>query len=521
MTTLHTLFNKAQKPKFYAVVKGRKSGIFPSWDECKEHVNEYPGAVFKGFKSHEECEKYLRENKDIVEEKPMAKPLLEPDDYNTEDLQLSAEQFDVFQHYKSGHNIFMTGPGGTGKSKLIQHIYNDAKANKLRIQVCAMTGCAAVLLNCNAKTVHSWAGIGLGKGDQEDVVRRVCGSKYRKVNWVNTDLLILDEVSMLSVKLFELLNYIGQRTRKSQRPFGGMQVIFSGDFYQLPPVGDTDDELTWQFCFQSEIWNEVFQHQIRLKTMFRQRDPVYVKILNQIREGKISKNSYNTLMTYVDREKDENSTIKPTILLPTRKQVDRINEEAMKCLDEEPVEIDIEVDDNVAMTEEEKLRKSLFSHDQISHELNYLKTNLLCEEKLVLKKGAQVMCVANIEMEGPEAICNGSQGIIVDFVRGFPLVEFNNKVRRVMGRHSWASETIPGVAVTQVPLILAWAITIHKSQGATLDVAEIDIGSGIFECGQTYVALSRLKSLDGLYLQSFNPGKILVNKTVKQFYSQF
>ncbi len=124
-------------------------------------------------------------------------------------------------------------------------------------------------------------------------------------------------------------------------------------------------------------------------------------------------------------------------------------------------------------------------------------------------------------MEGPEAICNGSQGIIVDFVRGFPLVEFNNKVRRVMGRHSWASETFPGVAVTQVPLILAWAITIHKSQGATLDVAEIDIGSGIFECGQTYVALSRLKSLDGLYLQSFNPGKILVNKTVKQFYSQF
>ena len=435
MTTLHTLFNKAQKAKFYAVIKGRKTGIFPSWDECKEHINEYPGAVFKGFKAREDCEKYLSENIDIIEEKPAAKPLLEPQDYDTEDLQLSAEQFDVFHRYKNGDNVFMTGPGGTGKSKLIQHIYNDAKTHKLRIQVCAMTGCAAVLLNCNAKTVHSWAGIGLGKGDQEDVVRRVCGSKYRKVNWVNTDLLVLDEVSMLSVRLFELLNYIGKRTRKSQRPFGGMQVIFSGDFYQLPPVGDTDDELTWQFCFQSEIWNDVFQHQIRLKTMFRQRDPRYIKILNQIREGKISTNSYNTLMTYVNREKDIDSSIKPTILLPTRKQVDRINEEAMRHLDEEPISIDIEVDNNVAMTEAEKLRKSLFSHDQVAHELNYLKTNLLCDERLILKKGAQVMCVANIEMEGPEAICNGSQGIIVDFVKGFPLVEFNNKVRRVMGRH--------------------------------------------------------------------------------------
>lgn len=523
MSTLQALFNKAQKPKFYAVAKGRETGIFESWDNCKQHVHEFPGAIFKGFKTKDECDDYLREKTQEAQEAPaaipQAKPLLIPADFNTDDLQLSAEQFDVFEHYKKGENIFMTGPGGTGKSKLIQHIYNDAKQNNLRIQVCAMTGCAAVLLNCNAKTVHSWGGIGLGKGETEDVIRRVCGSKYRKVNWVNTDLLVIDEVSMLSVKLFELLNDIAQRTRKSQRPFGGMQVIFSGDFYQLPPVGDPDDDLTWQFCFQSAAWNKVFSNQIRLKTMFRQRDPIYIKILNQIREGKISTNSYNTLMGYVNRKKDPESSIKPTILLPTRKQVDRINEEAMRHLEEEPVSIDIEIDNNVAMTEEEKRTRAMFSRDQVDHELNYLKTNLLCEEKLILKKGAQVMCIANIEMEGPEAICNGSQGIIVDFVRGFPLVEFNNRVRRVMGRHSWASESIPGVAVAQVPLILAWAITIHKSQGATLDVAEMDIGSGIFECGQTYVALSRLKSLDGLYLQSFNPSRILVNRAVKEFYT--
>ena len=277
MSTLQALFSKAQKAKFYAVAKGREIGVFNSWEECKPHVNEFPGAIFKGFKTHEECDEFLK--KKTLDLQQPEKPLLPISEFNPEDLQLSPEQFDVFQHYKNGKNVFMTGPGGTGKSKLIQHIYNDAKENKLRIQVCAMTGCAAVLLNCNAKTVHSWGGIGLGKGETEDVIRRVCGSKYRKVNWVNTDLLIIDEVSMLSVKLFELLNDIAQRTRKSQRPFGGMQVIFSGDFYQLPPVGDPDDDLTWQFCFQSGIWKTVFPHQIRLKTMFRQRDPRYIKIL--------------------------------------------------------------------------------------------------------------------------------------------------------------------------------------------------------------------------------------------------
>ena len=529
MATLQSLFNKANKPKFYAVARGRQKGVFGSWDECRVHVEGFPGAMFKGFKTEQEAKDYMQTQAEQtqaeqtqaeqVKAEQAPKPLLARDDAATAGVQLSPEQFEVFDNYKRGKNVFVTGPGGTGKSKLIQCIYNDAKENKLRVQVCAMTGCAAVLLNCNAKTVHSWGGIGIGKGDTEDVIRRVCGSKYRKVNWVNTDLLVVDEVSMMSVRLFELLDDVAKRTRRSRRPFGGMQVIFSGDFYQLPPVGDPDDERTWQFCFQSPSWRDVFPTQVRLRTMFRQKDPVYIKILNQIREGKISTNSYNTLMTYVGREMDTDSLIKPTVLLPTRKQVDRINEEEMRRLETEPVSIGIEVDDNVAMTEDEKARRRLFSSEQINHELNFLRTNLLCEESLVLKKGAQVMSIANIEMEGPEAICNGSQGIVVDFVRGLPLVEFNNRVRRVMGRHSWASENIPGVAVTQVPLILAWAITIHKSQGATLDVAEIDIGSGIFECGQTYVALSRLKSLDGLYLQSFNPGRIFVNRVVREYYA--
>ena len=137
----------------------------------------------------------------------------------------------------------------------------------------------------------------------------------------------------------------------------------------------------------------------------------------------------------------------------------------------------------------------------------------------MLKKGAQVMCIANLDVESTDPICNGSQGVIKGFdEKGDPIVKFKNGVTRTIGCHVWQSENIPSVAVKQIPLILAWAITIHKSQGATLDFAEIDIGSGIFECGQTYVALSRIVGLEGLYLKSFNYQKIKINRKVAEYY---
>ena len=131
------------------------------------------------------------------------------------------------------------------------------------------------------------------------------------------------------------------------------------------------------------------------------------------------------------------------------------------------------------------------------------------------------MCIINIKSDqGDILICNGSQGIIKDFceLTGMPNVKYNNGIEMYMMRHVWLSDKIPGIGVSQVPLILSWALTIHKSQGSTLDAAEIDVGSGIFECGQTYVALSRVKSLNGLYLTSFDVGKIKINKKVKEFY---
>jgi ATP-dependent DNA helicase PIF1 len=175
------------------------------------------------------------------------------------------------------------------------------------------------------------------------------------------------------------------------------------------------------------------------------------------------------------------------------------------------------------MTKAEQRERMLFTDKEIQMELDYLSGNLLCDKVVKLKKGAQVMCVVNIRAEGSGGniiVCNGSQGLVVGFceITGCPRVKFNNGLEMVMVRHLWVSERIPGIGVSQVPLILAWALTIHKSQGATLDAAEIDAGSGIFECGQTYVALSRVKSLDGLYLTSFDAKRIRINKKVKEFY---
>ena len=436
-------------------------------------------------------------------------------------MELSKEQQLAFDKYIKGDNIFITGPGGSGKSLLIKKIKEHSKKE---IQVCALTGCAAVLLNCKAKTLHSWSGIGLGNGTIEQNIKKILGSRYKREVWKETDILIVDEVSMLSLKLFNMLNEIGKVIRKNPRPFGGIQLIFSGDFYQLPPVGNKDEPETMCFCFESDNWNSIFSPdcQIQLIKIFRQTDEIYSSILNQIREGKIKKKSNELLLQYVGREPDENLLVEPTKLFPTKNKVEYINNSKMVSLDSEEKEYTVKQILDLEMTAEERRMRAQYTRENIQTELDFLTGNLMCDKNLKLKVGAQVMCIINISLPtNDEMICNGSQGIITRFcpATSFPIVKYNNGIEMVMSRHIWPSENIPGIGVSQVPLILAWALTIHKSQGATLDTAEIDVGSGIFECGQTYVALSRVKSLNGLYLTSFDVRRIKINSKVKEYYN--
>jgi ATP-dependent DNA helicase PIF1 len=438
-------------------------------------------------------------------------------------MELSREQKLAFDKYVKGDNIFITGPGGSGKSALIKEIYRHALSRYKDIHVTALTGCASILLNCKAKTLHSWAGIGLGKGTIESYILKIKKNKFLKAIWKQTDILVVDEVSMFSLKLFNMLNEIGKAVRENPKPFGGIQLIFSGDFYQLPPVGDKDDIDTQRFCFESDEWNNVFQQdrQIELKKIFRQTDEIYSTILNQIREGKIKKRSNDLLLQYINRELDKNLVAVPTKLFPTKNKVEQINVNRMSALQTEEKEFKIRYIKDLEMSKNEKEIRRQFTEQDIQLELDFLSGNLMCEKEMKLKIGAQVMCIINIKSDqGDVLICNGSQGIIIDFCEfsGYPKVKYNNGIEMVMTRHIWESDKICGIGVSQVPLILSWALTIHKSQGATLDAAEIDVGSGIFECGQTYVALSRVKSLNGLYLTSFDAKRIRINKKVKEYY---
>jgi ATP-dependent DNA helicase PIF1 len=443
-------------------------------------------------------------------------------------MEFSTEQQIVFNKYILKQNIFITGPGGTGKSFIIKFIQQDAYKKCLDLHVCALTGCAAVLLNCKAKTLHSWAGIGLGSGTIEQNILKIKKKTLAKQMWKTTDILIVDEVSMMSQKLFEMLDSIGKNIRRNSRPFGGIQLIFSGDFYQLPPVGNKDEPETCKFCFESPLWFETFpfENHIQLTKIYRQSDVIYQNILNQIREGRIKRSSNETLLNIVGKEMSNDLLVKPTKLYPTRNKVETINREEMdKLADEEEHIYEIKYHDDLPInSKKEQILRSQFTKEQIELEMKYLKSNLRCDDIIKLKQGAQVMCIINMELVNGSSLCNGSQGIITGFQNSLgkvlPIVKYNDGNEIVMPYNIWLSEEIPGVGVSQLPLILAWALTIHKAQGATLDVAEVDVGSGIFECGQTYVALSRVKSLEGLYLNSFDFRRIKVNGKVQEFYEK-
>jgi ATP-dependent DNA helicase PIF1 len=425
---------------------------------------------------------------------------------------LNIQQQTIIEKYLKGENLFITGAGGSGKTFLIKLIVEDAIKKQKPYKVCALTGCAAILLECGATTLHSFAGIGLATGPVNQVVERVVKNKYRKANWKNTELLIIDEVSMLSLKVFIILDLIAKRVKqKRTTPFGGIQIIFSGDFYQLPPVGNENDPDSFKFCFETPLWDELFpkKNQIMLQTIFRQTDEKYAKILNRLRVGEITKTGIEELQKCVNKKFENNDN--PTILMPLRKYADIINNKEYNKLDKtsehtyelKPVE-----------TIEKQPTYSVWPDDEKLHELQSLTNSIMVDKKITLRIGSVVMCVVNLSL----TIYNGSKGIVIEFKDGNPVVKFN-EVTMLITPYVWQSEKIPILGIKQLPLIHAWAITINKSQGMTLDKVYIDIGNDIFESGQTYVALSRVKTLDGLFLKNLDISKITINKKVKMFYT--
>ncbi len=392
---------------------------------------------------------------------------------------------------KSGQNVFLTGSAGTGKTHILNEFVLYLKARKILPTIVAPTGIAASHLN--GQTIHSFFSLGIRDGIDEAFILSLLEKKYLQTRFKKLKILIIDEISMVSPNVFSSIDQILRAFKQSDEPFAGIQVILSGDFFQLPPISKNTQGK--RFAWQSPSWKELDLQTCYLEKKFRQDDNQLIFVLDEIRSGQVSQKSHDILNSRY--QKDLNIDFTPTKLYTHNMDVDRINNDELRSLDNETQVFSYRSEG--AKTNIEKLFKSA-----------------LVQEELSLKKDAVVMFIKN----NPEKYyINGTTGVVIDFSKDeekLPIVKLSNGYVIKVEYEDWMIENDKGkvqAKISQIPLKLAWAITIHKSQGMTLDAAQIDL-SKTFEVGQGYVALSRIKNIEGLKLMGFNDNALSVDPLI-------
>lgn len=390
---------------------------------------------------------------------------------------------------KSGRNVFLTGSAGAGKTYVLNQYINYLKEHRVGVAVTASTGIAAT--HMNGQTIHSWSGIGIRDDMSYSYLSSLKQRKYFRDKMDQVKVLVIDEVSMLHRNQLDLVNRVLKFFKDNPKPFGGIQVVFSGDFYQLPPIGDDSESSRQKFAFMSDAWLEAEPIICYLSEQHRQSNNALNDILNEIRNGDVTQKSIDLLESRVEFHPDEGDM--ETKLFTHNADVDRINEMFLSQIG----------------SSGRNFKASFKGSEGL---IETLKRSVLALENLELKVGAQVMFVRNNYEAG---YVNGTLGRVSGFTeKGFPLVKTLDNDLIEAGLETWAIEDETGKALasfTQVPLRLAWAITVHKSQGMTLDSAMIDL-SRAFEKGQGYVALSRLRDLSGLKLRGLNQTALEVDE---------
>lgn len=439
-------------------------------------------------------------------------------------MPLNPDQQAAFEAVQRGDNIFLTGPAGAGKTFLIRHILEWAQSEKRKISVAALTGCAALLLGFRAKTLHSWAGIGLGRESVDTLIASIKKSPSAKQRWRSTSILIIDEISMLTTELFEKLDAIGRTIRQKAAPWGGIQLILCGDYFQLPPVvkGLSGESFAaGRFAFESPKWAEAKLIPICLKRIERQTDSEFQTILNECRIGKPSARAIEILKTRQGLDW-KSQLIRPTLLFSKNSDVDAINEKNLAALNK-PLftytATTLIVPSATAATADSTMPADPYPMpDEIERCVQRLDNDAPYSPTLTLCVGCQVMLVTNLDVEA--GLVNGSRGVVVDIRRidNTPIVQFRHGAPIPVEPKQWVSNDNSRVTRNQIPLRVAYALTIHKSQGSTLDCALVDIGSSTFEYGQAYVALSRVRNLESLYIWNLDPSRIRAHPTVIAFY---
>lgn len=406
-------------------------------------------------------------------------------------LILDADQQDALRSMLAGKNVFLTGNAGTGKSTVVTQFLAQSPVAP---DVTATTGIAALNLRdrfaatfpggrgIRVSTVYRWAGIGLGPKPNESFadafarIEREPG-RSRPSIWQHirgADCLVIDEISMLPGLVFGFIDYVCQTLRRNNSPFGGIQIIACGDFLQLPPVSKSGQ---YDWAFQTDTWSRAKFKNHNLRTIHRQDNPEFTEILNAVRVGEVKAEHMRTLRSRVTKF----PPVDIVRLFTHNTQVDKWN--GMKLAELDGKEETFLMD--VAGAGAENLAKACLS-----------------PRELKLKVGARVMTTANISVEGELVVVNGALGHVEDISNGKIVVNFDDGRTRAIERHTWSEDYFDPTApyICQYPLRLAWACTIHKAQGLSLDAAVIDPRAAR-EPGQVYVALSRLRSLEGLRLK--------------------
>lgn len=379
----------------------------------------------------------------------------------------------------SGESVLLTGPAGAGKTYVLNQFIKFAKHEGKHVSVTATTGLAATHLG--GTTIHSWSGMGISDYITQGFDEHL--AKGRREIIEKTDVLIIDEISMLHDFRLDMVDQICRMVRKEpDLPFGGIQIIMSGDFFQLPPI-NRGDSRAGSFVVNAQVWSELDPVICYLEEQHRQDDEVLLDILNALRAGEVRRHHAEALLARTEVYPDDLEQL--TELHTVNIDVDSLNEAKLQQLEGD--EISYEQTITGAESYVESLQRSV-----------------LAPKVLRLKEGALVMAVKN----SPERkYANGSIGTVVGFEPGteYPIIEFRNGKEVIMTPDSWEQRDgdKKRASITQIPLRLAWAITVHKSQGMTLDAARIDLRKAFVE-GMGYVALSRVKNVNNLYLAGIN-----------------
>jgi ATP-dependent DNA helicase PIF1 len=420
--------------------------------------------------------------------------------------ELDEDQQLVVESVISGKNVLMHGPAGTGKSVTLKKIIYLLRQRQRTCALTAFTGGASI--NIGGSTIHSlFQGLGLMKEDIPRLIKKLKRLPVVLARLRSIDVLVIDEISMISMVFFDkidaLLRFVLGR---KDIPFGGIQLFLAGDFFQLPPMEKSDDGEI--FAFESKVWEELKLTQIELTIVHRQTDPEFVRILHEMRRGKLGLDGMCALCERVNKEIGD-GIIVPTSLFATNKEADTENNKELLKLNGEQMVYEARC---VVST-----KPNIKEHDlkEIYRTSMQVTKHCAAPEILNLRPGAQVMLRINMDLEN--GLANGSRGYVRSYSEdGFPIVQFiNGKIRTIIPYNFLYKYPQGTITVTQVPLLLAWAMTIHKCEGSTLDLVSISTNS-IFLPGQAYVAFSRVRTLEGLTLRDFNPRAIKADDKVKK-----